>query len=135
MTFLRLYMKIIRFFLIALFLFIPCLGQANKNDSATALPPPMKQKEKTHLIDTAETKDTAQAKQAHVSDTVGAADTMASDTIGKKKDEGLVDTVFYGTEGGYIDYDVERKTMRLIHQASVSYQKRQAFRGHHYLSY
>ncbi len=124
---LRLQMKNNPFFPIALFLLIPCYGQSQKSDTAIAPTPPMQQAEKAPLIDTAKTKDTVQAKQAQTSDTLGIAEKTASDTVGKKKDEGLVDTVFYGTEGGFIDYNLEKKIMRLIHSATVRYQNIKLF--------
>jgi lipopolysaccharide assembly outer membrane protein LptD (OstA) len=115
------------FFLISILLFIPCVGQSSKGDTTAARTHSLKRMEKAPLIDTAKTKDSTQEKQARASDTIGAAETGVSDTIGKKKDEGLVDTVFYGTEGGYIDYNVGKKLMRLIHQASVRYQNIKLF--------
>jgi len=50
-------------------------------------------------------------------------DSAAADTSGKsKKSKGVTDTVYYAADGGYIDYDVERKKMNLIHNAMVKYQ-------------
>ncbi len=47
----------------------------------------------------------------------------AKDTLKKAdKPQGIVDTVYYSAEGGYIDYDVENKKMNLIHNASIRYQ-------------
>ncbi len=110
------------FFLIALLLAVPCSGQSPAGDTAKGPIPPLKQAEKKIPPDTAGLRDSAAAYQPQAADSLGIADKSVSDTIGKKKDEGLVDTVFYGTEGGYIDYNVEQKTMRLIHQATVRYQ-------------
>ncbi len=48
---------------------------------------------------------------------------VVPDTAKKtKKAQGVTDTVFYSAEGGYIDYDVENKTMHLNHNAVVKYQ-------------
>jgi len=50
-------------------------------------------------------------------------DTAKTDTTSKSsKRQGLTDTVFYSAEGGYIDYDVEKKKMHLIGNAKIKYQ-------------
>jgi lipopolysaccharide assembly outer membrane protein LptD (OstA) len=69
----------------------------------------------------------AAASGAAVKKTPSPADTnkisAAPDTSKKaKKTQGMTDTVYYSAEGGYIDYDVENKTMHLNHNAMVKYQ-------------
>jgi lipopolysaccharide assembly outer membrane protein LptD (OstA) len=39
-----------------------------------------------------------------------------------EKPQGLTDTVYYGADGGYIDYDVESKTLKLVGNAEIRYQ-------------
>jgi lipopolysaccharide assembly outer membrane protein LptD (OstA) len=49
---------------------------------------------------------------------------------GKKKKPdaaGLTDTVYYSTDGGYIDYDIDSKKMHLIKNAAIRYQKMTLF--------
>jgi|WetSurMetagenome_2_1015567.scaffolds.fasta_scaffold01719_10 lipopolysaccharide assembly outer membrane protein LptD (OstA) len=46
----------------------------------------------------------------------------AKDTVKKAGGQGVVDTVYYGADGGYIDYDVENKQLKLIGNAVVKYQ-------------
>ena len=38
------------------------------------------------------------------------------------KNQGITDTVYYSAEGGYIDYDIENKTLKLIGNAVIRYQ-------------
>ena len=65
--------------------------------------------------------DTTAKKATHPADT--SKTPVLPDTSKKsKKAQGLTDTVFYSAEGGYIDYDVENKTMHLNHNAMVRYQ-------------
>jgi len=40
----------------------------------------------------------------------------------KAKSKGLIDTVYYGADGGYIDYDVVNKQLKLIGNAVIKYQ-------------
>jgi lipopolysaccharide assembly outer membrane protein LptD (OstA) len=40
----------------------------------------------------------------------------------KSKGPAVYDTVYYGADGGYIDYDVENKQLKLINNAVVKYQ-------------
>ena len=46
----------------------------------------------------------------------------AKDTTKKAGGKGVLDTVYYGADGGYIDYDVENKRLNLIGNAVVKYQ-------------
>jgi lipopolysaccharide assembly outer membrane protein LptD (OstA) len=115
-------LKICTFFAFSLYFSVPCAGQSLKGDTAARQTPPVKPVEKISLKDTSVANKALPAQPSPVSDTVGLPGKTPPDSTAKKKDSELADTVFYGTEGGYIDYDVERKTMRLIHQATVKYQ-------------
>jgi lipopolysaccharide assembly outer membrane protein LptD (OstA) len=46
----------------------------------------------------------------------------AKDTTKKTGKQGVLDTVYYGSDGGFIDYDVENKQLKLIGNALVKYQ-------------
>jgi lipopolysaccharide assembly outer membrane protein LptD (OstA) len=115
------------FFLIAgiLLFFYPSAGQPLPGDTATSRPSVIKgaKKQALPVPDSLKPNDTTRVRSSQSPDT----NIAVTDTIGKKKDEGLVDTVFYGTEGGYIDYNVKNKIMRLIHQASIRYQNIKLF--------
>jgi lipopolysaccharide assembly outer membrane protein LptD (OstA) len=59
--------------------------------------------------------------QPNKSDSIS--DLAQKDSINKKtKSQDLTDTVFYSAEGGYIDYDVEKKTLYLIGNGIIRYQ-------------
>jgi lipopolysaccharide assembly outer membrane protein LptD (OstA) len=49
---------------------------------------------------------------------------IAPPDTGKKtgKNQGITDTVYYGADGGYIDYDIENKRLKLIGNAVIRYQ-------------
>jgi lipopolysaccharide assembly outer membrane protein LptD (OstA) len=49
---------------------------------------------------------------------------VAPPDSGKKpaKNQGITDTVYYGADGGYIDYDIENKRLKLIGNAVIRYQ-------------
>ncbi len=46
----------------------------------------------------------------------------AKDTAKGSRSKGMTDTVYYSADGGYIDYDVANKMLKLIHNAVVKYQ-------------
>jgi lipopolysaccharide assembly outer membrane protein LptD (OstA) len=96
-------------------------SQTRDSTSAPALP--IKQPIKPTISDTSAKKplarDTGSIKTKPI-DTSATAKTKAATDTGKNK---LTDTVYYSAEGGYIDYDVENKTMHLIGNAMVKYQK------------
>jgi lipopolysaccharide assembly outer membrane protein LptD (OstA) len=50
-------------------------------------------------------------------------DSVSNKKNTKKEASALTDTVYYSTDGGYIDYDVDSKIMRLINNAVIRYQK------------
>jgi lipopolysaccharide assembly outer membrane protein LptD (OstA) len=102
----------------AAIVFLPGFALALKNDTPGVLPAPLKELKKTSMVDSV-----GKQSPATLRDTIGIAEKSPSDTsIDKKKSNALTDTVYYGTDGGYIDYDVEKKEMRLIHNAMVRYQ-------------
>jgi lipopolysaccharide assembly outer membrane protein LptD (OstA) len=96
---------------------IAVLWMISSSASSAALPPPAS----LHKADSVTAVgDTLVKKPPPVGEKP---DTAAADTLtNHKKTRGVTDTVYYSAEGGYIDYDVENKKMKLIHNAMVKYQ-------------
>jgi lipopolysaccharide assembly outer membrane protein LptD (OstA) len=106
------------FSLSIVFLSLFCFAQPHTGDTTQMRAAPMKDLNKRDVADSVAAKKTAAA-----ADTIGSSAKSPSDTAPAPKKSGdLTDTVFYGTEGGYIDYDVDKKTMHLVHNAMVRYQ-------------
>ena len=99
--------------------YVPCISQVHTRDTLAAGPDPVLiQQKRLHAVDSAGLKPVTTS-----ADSLKPASPIAADTSKKtKKAEGLTDTVYYGTDGGYIDYDIEKKSLRLIHNAMTRYQ-------------
>ena len=81
---------------------------------AAAVPPP---------ADTAVPADTLRKKASiPVAPVKTQGPAAAKDTTKKTGKQGVLDTVYYGSDGGFIDYDVENKQLKLIGNALVKYQ-------------
>lgn len=99
-------------------LLISSSAQTDKSDTLNAHVAPAKELKKIEAGDTAVKKN----RPPLADSSVHVRDSLQDTSRAKKKGSGLTDSVFYGTEGGYIDYDVEKKSMRLVHNATVKYQ-------------
>jgi lipopolysaccharide assembly outer membrane protein LptD (OstA) len=107
------------FILIVISFLLSALSQTR--DTAIVRPMPLKQASKSMAPDSSDKKSPAPdsgLKKTAASDT-GKSGKIAKADTGKGK---LTDTVYYSAEGGYIDYDVDKKVMNLVGNAMVKYQ-------------
>ena len=110
------------YFVLIIFSFL-LTALSQTRDSTGSQPPALKQLQKNPASDTAAKKTPSAdsvSKKIPSADSGKSSKAAKADT-GKAKDK-LTDTVYYSAEGGYIDYDVDKKVMNLVGNAMVKYQ-------------